>query len=351
VDHAAPPAVAVVGGADPEARYDPPVADIDGARAACEELGRELAIQGCSLIVYTSDPKFIEAHVVRGYVASGKARPGSIVMLAPAGNAGFAERQDHRAVFAEQPDTSKHWEVSFYRSLVDAGGVLLVGGGRSTHITGLVALSLKIPVLAVATFGGNAKKVWEALGNVRNDATKEDVAAMGQAWHPEQAEKLVASLVSQSRRRAERERTEREGADRAARRSTRNLMLVALLFVAAAATIPLGHELRPGTLGSLLTLVLAPLLASAAGASIRSTLDEGQRLLRTTVLGMVAGGLAALLFIGAQLVTTPDILTLPAARKLLFFLVPVAFVGGLTFDSVYRKLRSEDVVVLDGLKP
>ena len=47
--------------------------------------------------------------------------------------------------------------------------------------------------------------------------------------------------------------------------------------------------------------------------------------------------------------TNPDVLATADAGRLLFFLLPVGFVAGLTFDDVYRKLRSQDVSRTDVL--
>ena len=47
-----------------------------------------------------------------------------------------------------------------------------------------------------------------------------------------------------------------------------------------------------------------------------------------------------------QLIAAPDMLEVREAesvRRLLFFVLPVGFVAGLTFDAVYAKLRSTDV--------
>ena len=57
----------------------------------------------------------------------------------------------------------------------------------------------------------------------------------------------------------------------------------------------------------------------------------------------LAGAVAGLLFVAAQLATTPDVLDGPAARRLLLFVLPVGFIAGLTFDAVYSKLRTQDV--------
>ena len=82
---------------------------------------------------------------------------------------------------------------------------------------------------------------------------------------------------------------------------------------------------------------------------MRHSFEDGHEWFRTAVLGMAAGGVSALLFIAAQLLTSPDVLKSADARRLLWFVVPVGFVAGLTFDAVYRKLRAQDVVRSDAL--
>jgi len=126
--------IAIVGSIDPQRAYDPLLDNVDLARQACVDLGRELAIAGCDLIVYSASEGFIEASIVSGYVSSGKAERGSIQVRSPYGGtaANFAEAREHREVFDIHPDSSLDWKVSYYRSLVDTQGILLVGGGRST---------------------------------------------------------------------------------------------------------------------------------------------------------------------------------------------------------------------------
>ena len=64
------------------------------------------------------------------------------------------------------------------------------------------------------------------------------------------------------------------------------------------------------------------------------------------VLGGAAGLITGLLYVASQLVATPDVLVAgqaEAVRRLLFFVLPIGFVAGLTFDAVYTKLRGTDV--------
>ena len=343
------PVIAIVGSADPRRAAELGLRDVERAASAGEALGRELAAQGLDIIVYSSKASFIEADVVRGYVASDSATPGSIQMRWPLGTrqGRFPEGRDRPDLFDERPDASEDWEVSFYRSLEETDGVLLIGGGRSTYVTGLIAVAFGIPLVTVASFGGHAARVWDALDRTQNDAEPEEIAQMGGEWHDDLAVALVTSLARQGQRRAAKQEAARRDASRDARRAFASLLIGAVLLLAALAAIPLSHSWDPGTARALALLIGAPVLAATAGAIVRHSFDEGHEWFRTAILGMAAGGVACLLFIAAQLLTTPDILDSSDARRLLFFVVPVGFVAGLTFDDVYRKLRAADVTRSD----
>ncbi len=337
--------VAIVGSADSNRADELGLRDVDRAPGACEVLGRELAEQGLDIIVYSSEPDFIESHVVRGYATSKSATPGSIQIRLPLEAKGnrFPEVRDRPELFDHRPDASQDWEVSFYRSLVEADGVLLLGGGRSTYVTGLIALTFGIPLIAIASFGGHAARVWQTLDRMRNDAEPEEIARMGGTWRDDLAGPLVASIVKQVQRRAAKEETARRDVSRDARRAFASLLIGAVFLLLALAAIPLSNSWNPGTERALGLLIGAPLLAAISGAIVRHSFDKGRDWFRAAVLGMAAGAIASLLFIAAQLLTTPDILASADARRLLFFVVPVGFVAGLTFDDVYRKLRAQDV--------
>jgi len=345
------PVIAIVGSADPRRTDELGLRDVELAPGACEALGRELAEQRARIIVYSSAADFIEASVVRGYAGSGRAQPASIEMRWPHGTGhGRFEGIDEQ-LLDPRPDSSPDWEVSFYRSLVETDGVLLVGGGRSTYVTGLIALAFGIPVVAIASFGGFAERVWQALDRAGNEAEPDEVSKMAREWNDALAQPLVASLLAQGQRRADKREQASRDADRESRRSSLALLLGLLFAVLAFAGVALGQSWDPGKAGTAALLIGAPLLDAAAGAIVRNALDRGHDRLRTAVLGMTAGGITALLFIAAQFATTPGLLESDDAPRLLFFVVPVGFIAGLTFDDVYRKLRSQDVARTDVLEP
>jgi hypothetical protein len=346
------PRVAIVGSVDTGRTLDPPLQDGERARSACAELGRELKAAGWALTVYSSDPMFIEWEVVRGYLESGGAEPGSVQVRARRGKDGFEELGIDPDVLDVRADPSGDWEVSFYRSLVDSTGVLLVGGGYSTLVTGLLALALRIPTVAVATFGGKAARVWERLATERNDATDEDVAAMARTWGDGSARRLVAALEHQRVAREERLAAQLR-ADRADNRRTGTALLaIGLLLLITTALVAFVWS-APGSGGlRIFALLLVPTLAAAAGGLVRTSTDTGPgsgaeaRWTRAGVLGAAAGLVTGLLYVASQLVGVPEVLDADQAdsvRRLLFFLLPIGFVAGLTFDAVYTKFRGADV--------
>jgi hypothetical protein len=282
--------------------------------------------------------------VVRGYVAAGVAPPGSVHVRAPVDVdlSGFAELADHRELFDLRVDSDPGWEVSYYRSLAETDGLLLIGGGRSTLVTGLVALTYGLPLVAVATFGGNAGRVWEALDRAAGPADEAAVSEMALPWHDGSAAALVGGLLRRRQARADEAAAARRAERRRSRRTTVGLLVAALPLVAAIAALPAGYAWGPGTAGNVALLTAAPLAAAAAGALVRETLDEGAAQVRSAVLGLAAGAVSALLFLAAQLVATPDALDGAGGRRLLFFVVPVGFVAGLTFDAVHARLRRTD---------
>jgi hypothetical protein len=358
----AAPLIAIVGSADTVRVGELGLRAPELAREAAEKLGRELAIAGFRISVYTSDPQFIEAHVVRGYVGSGQAAAGSIEVRFPDGAeaAMFPEYRTNPATFRFQPDTSQDWEVSFYRSLNHVDGLLMLGGGRSTLIGGLVAIGAGVPTVAVATFGGNARKVWNLLGTDSDLLDEAGHAAMAPpTWDDTTARQMVENLAGQLRRRAELQVARRRAQAAEARRRVRDGVLVIVLFVALMAALTLAlRGFEPGSLQLYAVVLMTPLLAGAAGATAKTVFepDPDRGAIVMAALGLVAGGISVLLFLLSQLAATPDLLSATApealdrARNLALFGAGIGFVAGFTFESVYRRLAGVDVVRVESLE-
>src|SRR4051794_18473212 len=96
--------IAIVGSVAEDPVPELGLRDPGTARHAAQAIGRELAQRGLAIVVYSADPQFIEADVVRGYVESGAAEPGSIEIRQPrTSGPGFAEAADASQLFDSRP--------------------------------------------------------------------------------------------------------------------------------------------------------------------------------------------------------------------------------------------------------
>ncbi len=340
--------IAIVGSVDERRSFDPPVRDAHGARAAAELLGAALARAGFGITVYSLEDGFIEADAVRGYAREAPAEArGRIRVILPFGaSAGLpAEYQARAALFHLTVDNNPAWEMSFYRSLATVAGVVLIGGGRSTFVTGVQALTYRTPLLALSAYGGSAEECWRALVAGRDLPDEQEIQLMSRPASPDTATGWVAALVQQAARRREQEK----------RRLSGPTLAALALVVSWVAALPCGYLLADvlqagGTAADvawtkrafLFLLFLAPLVAGASGATIRGLLpDSGAPSLRHTVLGVAAGAVASLFYVFAQLMGNPE---LPNRFVVLGFSVLFGFVGGLTFDVVFEKLRATNAL-------
>lgn len=348
--------IAIIGSADENRTYDPELKDPQGAREAAEQLGQELADKGCKIIVYSCDPGYIEGDFVRGYVRSRKAVEKGIIVYYPSGSGAdaFPERSNYENLFDVYPDTSDDWEISFYHSLKRADAFLLLGGGRSTFIAGLLAITDRIPILAISQFGGSARKVWKALTPERDLPGQEEIAFMGQdVWNEAMAQKCVEALMSQIARKQKELRRSKESNS-----LIRGSIISAMLFIMTIGILSFG--IIYGNKGNKSLTLLLLSLGALAGSSGSATdylwkwrdMDLGN-VIRKIVLGFLAGGVSAIFFIIAQLTTNPDLLGSAGNDRLqgnlqgLFgFAMLIGFVAGFTYDKVFRRFSR-----MDALKP
>lgn len=338
------PLIAVVGSADSARGYRPPITGGETVPLAGEQIGAALANAGCDLMVYSSEAQFIEDSVVTGYLSQGQVRDGSIKVRPPYGDGetDFPMLADRPEAFEVHVETGDDWEVSFYRSLRDVHGIVLIGGNRSTMVTGLVCLTFGIPVVPVACFGGAARRVWDVMNRVPHHATAQEVSAMGADWTDGLAPRLVRLLLSQRRRQDAADQAQDRARRSAAWHSALAITVGLLLLCVGLATVPLAYAFDANVPVNLTALIVGALATGTAGAITRNTFDHGEYWARTAALGMSAGAVAFLLFVSAQLAASPGMLAGEGARRLLFFVLTVGFVSGFTFDAVYDRLKQTD---------
>jgi hypothetical protein len=342
------PLIAIVGDINPERVFDPPMIDPAKAKRAAQEIGAQLARKGARLLVYGGP--FLEADVVHGFVSSKPAKDQCILMWYSKENEppAFVEEKDHSKLFVRRVERGAEWETAFYRSIVRADGVVLIGGGNATNISGQLAIGKRMAILSLPEFGGAANKVWNTLSAGEDAPIRQEIDLMALPWVDGHGIACVEALFAQHNRRRS-----TEGAP-----SPILLIAAGLLFLAAVAVVPWvwGQNAL-----QVWMLFLAPMLAGGAGAAIRSVFDRlrgtedvAPAILATLVLGLVAGGIAGLLFITAQLTAEPHLAdsqqtVVPYALRTIPYAVTVGFIAGLTMEGVFGRLLGLDVVRTSGI--
>jgi hypothetical protein len=337
----------------------------DQASAAAEVLGRELAKAGFRILVYSSDPDFLECHVVRGYVATRTAVRCSIQVRYPLHSVkpAFAEQSTNSELFDWRPDHAPDWEMSFYRSIGEVQGVILLGGGPSTMIAGAVARGHQLAIIALPGFGGKSEQVWQNLRPGQDLASGDEISLMARPeWSDQMGVECVKALADQLSRKAEAARQKRLEEVRKETSVRRHAVVAAVLFAAAFAMVPISAWTNPPPWLVTAALFVCPALAGISGATIRLVFDlrqgslplSPQSAITTGALGLIAGGVAGLLFITAQMATStattdPNVLAKQAARLVPFCFL-IGFTAGMTLDAVFRKLIATDVAETSGIE-
>jgi hypothetical protein len=336
------PSIVVLGSGTHGREYVPPLKNGSVIATASQAIGRELAIAGCDLVVFSSDADYVEADVVKGYLTA-TAEDGRVVVRTPHdASVSFDVPAKTTKRIQIEPDPAGDWETSYYRSVFEADGLVVIGGGRSTRIAGVIAVAIRTPIVAAAGFGAGASIVWQHLCKHKNDASAEDLHLMGRPWSEDSANQLVASLLAQRTRRqatlnAEQERARREGVQR-----TRSSLAGATALILAAAAILLAYS-TTGLAAPMACLLAGPILGAIGGALVRDTTEANPGILWSAARGVGAGVLATTLYVASQLLTNESALTAESAQRLLWFVVPMGIAAGYTFDLVYAKLRQVDI--------
>jgi hypothetical protein len=339
------PFVAIIGGF-----YTMDPGKADEAKKMARQFGAELAKAGMGLVVYYSDEKSLEPHVVSGYAETLPAGAGADSIRVR-----FAESQKNTVRFAEQATrddlferdlfAGQDWEAPFYRSLVEAEGVdavLLMAGGRSTLIAGQIALARPLPILAVDQFDGSAGVIWTELATRSKDYPSA-------ATHS--TEELVARLKAECAARAEQrlQARRRESTYLKVASQSRKSLWALGAFIALVVVFFFGMAQAPSPgLYPFLTFV-ALIAAGATGALGRSTFWQSERTAPITsfLLGGIAGfvvGLAYLVpqWVGAPGVLAPSATAVEATDKIQFVsAVLVAISAGVGFDTVFNRMKKQ----------
>jgi len=324
-------------------------------RRAAREIGLELARRDCRILVFSSNQEYVEWEVVQGYLSSeAKIAERSIeVRYPPALHGRFPGELDGDKRFVRSQQGGD-WEASIYPSFAEIEGIVLIGGGYTTKISGLLAIGSQTPVVALGGMGGQAHQVWQYLRGAEGRlASADDLNLMATPeWHDRSASEAVDVLLGQRDRKLEKQRQALR--DAGAVRRSHALQGVALLGASLfVLTLLILVELMAPQMsrGRLWLLLGAPAVAGASGALIRllwnaytaPTPDATLPALTTVLaLGVFASGAAGLLFLLPQLWIL-ERLTDANLLKLAGFAVPIGLIAGLTMDRVFARLIKVEV--------
>jgi hypothetical protein len=338
------PFVAVIGGFH---NLGPATRQAAANRAT--ELGAALASAGFGLVVYLSDPDFMETHVVRGYVAAPGTRAASSIRVrypeTQRGKVRFAEQATHGDAFEHRIFAGDDWEEPFYRSVAEADGVdavLLMAGGQSTLIAGYIAVARQLPVLAIDEFDGSARMIWAKLTAASSEYPSSASQPPDQlvAWLWQRCAVHAGQRTEALRKEAVYQRVTSEG-HRAAWAGAAFVLLLAVLYFGVA------QPPSPDVYGYLMFMALV--VSGATGALVRAVRWTARETAASTslLLGAVAGLVVGLAYLIPQFVGAPGVLeAAPAAvgapDKIQFIsAMLVAFTAGIGFDTVFDRLRRE----------
>ncbi|MBV8967946.1 MAG: hypothetical protein JO331_02660, partial [Verrucomicrobia bacterium] len=352
---------------------------------AAEALGAQIARQGWRLAMYSPGTRFIEGDVLRGYLNGAPLKPRSVVVYYPTGWAGFPEFPEFREqpdVFDLRQDSSKNWEISYYRSISQVDGMFLVGGGQATLIAGTIAIAFGIPLVALPGYGGKALEVWQSL-KAETDLTEDQVNSMARKFSDQSLKLWLGCLQTQIRARNQTKKINkalfpplltlallvgwililavgiynepsqsqsgsRDGYTESGQRPMPEVSLTANVPPAASPSTSPVTTVKPNTVQQhntplvfLCLLFLGPVVAGASGASIRVIgLKPQDAIVADCIVGAAAGGICALLYVVAQLATN----THPYNTIVLTFTIAIGFVAGLTSRRIFRQLEGVQIL-------
>jgi hypothetical protein len=340
----AAPLILVVGSAEAgRTDYQPQLENADKARLAAEHIGSELARRQCRIVVYSASKEYLEGDVVRGFAgAVAKTAKAMIEVRYPytaAASAEFKESHDRPELFLSVSDPNASWEAAFYASLRDADGIVIIGGGRSAHAIGYMALAFDVPILSLACFGGAGRAVWLAMKPDIDLPTKDHHQRMNPAgWKESAVSGLIDALLEQGE--ALRRRAEIADAAVRQRRATWRIGASVALLLAAIALMVWGYTL-PEPRTDLLFVALLLLVGPVAGAgsslalSVWSAADDTRSLGVTAGLGFVAGLFSSLIYLLAQATTATDAKAIKSVA--IFVAMATGLLAGFAVDRVFRQ--------------
>ncbi len=184
--------------------------------SACKKLGACLAKAGHTIVVGSDAENTADRHVVFGANSSGK-RAKVVIITRQRAPTPFDQYKEQLSKLDLSYQRSRGpWAVGRIRQVLQADGVITIGGGRGTAQLGYTAPALERPVLPIRAFGGASEDLWaefvdrdlEQLKFYRPGFLKGKVATLSQpSWDNSKADlavNVIEELVKQNPYRSQR---------------------------------------------------------------------------------------------------------------------------------------------------
>ena len=156
---------------------------------ACRAIGARLAQRGHAIVVGNDAPYSADRHIVDGYLtgfAGGKPSEPRILVIqgVHGGDVPFAKEhasERHAGLFTGHNLTRQGPRPRAAEKILscqESDALLAIGGLQDTYTAGIAALVADKPVVPLASFGGAALELWNALDMLRNARGNADFAKL-----------------------------------------------------------------------------------------------------------------------------------------------------------------------------
>jgi len=167
--------------------------------AGCRQIGAALARAGMDIVIGSDSENAADRYVFEG-VASVKGHHRVWILRPEQGETTFVEKAASFSGDIEifQKRLRGQWSAGRVPQILAADAVLLIGGAGGTLTAGYVAPALERPVLAIASFGGAAAKIWPEFEPYYNQLGElsHKIGALREQWNPADAE-LTANVLKE----------------------------------------------------------------------------------------------------------------------------------------------------------
>lgn len=342
----------------------------EAAEQATRSLGKALATAGNELIACTDNPDTADYQFVLGALDSGSA-DFVLTIYSPEGiHYPFqAQLKDARFLVNYELSPFADWEIVHMEVIQYADVIILVGGAGEWHyvtkMLGLATIALRKIAVPIASFGGEARNVWDSLAaspmgrDYRTIGL--DITHLNSPWREESAEEIRDMIT-----KAFRDRFMVFNAT-ALTKGNALVVSIAVAFMLFATTAGLWFLLLSRSLDATYPLSISALLGLVvlaggigAGTNTIYSLWRGEvRSLASQILSLfagVSGGLISyVLYLLGQLVFSSQVVVTLANPTIFMrsalFATFFGIFAGLFIDRGYDLIRRSSEAILSSIGP